>query len=219
MTHGRDLLGQHGTHGPQDTHGGGTRPPERADAARNRALVLAAARELFAARDPREVTMEDIARAAGIGKGTLYRRYRDKSSIAVALLDEHERELQERLLRGSPPLGPGATPATRLAAFYAAMVDLLELHGELVLGAETGRSRFTTGAYGFWRAHVRSLLVAAQQEQQEQQEHAPEPEPDAMVEVLLAPLAPEVYRHQRTALGLTPAQISAALARLAHGVL
>ncbi|MEW9554015.1 TetR/AcrR family transcriptional regulator [Nonomuraea sp. NPDC050783] len=176
---------------------------ERADAARNRAKILEAAAALFAERPPQDVTMDDIARRAGVGRGTLYRRYPDRASIAVALLDEHERALQEELLRGEPPLGPGAPPDERLAAFYAAMVRLLEDHSHLVLGTEVGRSRFETGAYGFWRAHVRALLVAAGT-----------PEPDALVDVLLAPLAPEVYGYQRTTLGLTPDRIAAALARL-----
>ncbi len=135
--------------------------PERADAARNRTRVLAAAADLFATRDPRTVTMDDIAKAAGVGRATVYRRYPDTWSIAVALLDEHERTLQERLLRGDPPLGPGAPSAIRLAAFYAAMIELLEAHADLVLGTETGGARFATGAYGFWSAHVRSLLVDA----------------------------------------------------------
>ncbi|GGK72281.1 TetR family transcriptional regulator [Planomonospora parontospora subsp. parontospora] len=181
---------------------------ERADAARNRARILEAAGRLFAAEGAPNVTMDDIARAAGVGRGTLYRRYPDRAAIALALLDEHERALQEELLRGDPPLGPGAPPAARLAAFYAAMVRLLEDHAHLVLGAETGRSRFTTGAYGFWRAHVRSLLVAADA-----------PDPDALVEPLLAPLAPEVYGFQRHDRGLTAEQIASALARLADGVL
>ncbi|MFG2075422.1 TetR/AcrR family transcriptional regulator [Nonomuraea maritima] len=176
---------------------------ERADAARNRARILEAAALLFAERSPQDVTMDDIAKKAGVGRGTLYRRYPDRASIAVALLDEHERDLQERLLRGEPPLGPGAPPAERLAAFYAAMVRLLENHSHLVLGAEVGRSRFETGAYGFWRAHVRALLSAAGT-----------PDPDALVEILLAPLSPEVYEYQRTVLGLTPEQIAQTLARL-----
>src|SRR5262252_4347530 len=125
--------------------------PERADAARNRQRILAAAEELFARRGADSVTIEDIAQAAGVGKGTLYRRYPDRASIAVALLNTHERALQERLLRGPPPLSPGAPPAERLAAFYAAMVELLKRHVHLALGAETGRRRFATGAYGFWR--------------------------------------------------------------------
>jgi AcrR family transcriptional regulator len=180
---------------------------ERADAARNRARVLAAAADLFASRDARTVTMDEIAKAAGVGRATVYRRYPDTWSIAVALLDEHERALQERLLRGDPPLGPGAPPATRLAAFYLAMVELLDAHVDLVLGAETGGARFATGAYGFWAAHVRSLLV-----------ESGSADPDAMVDVLLAPVAAEVYVHQR-ARGLTSAQITDALERLAHAVL
>jgi AcrR family transcriptional regulator len=181
---------------------------ERADAARNRARVLAAAEELFATRGAGEVTMDDIAKAAGVGRGTLYRRYPDRASIAVALLDEHERALQERLLRGDPPLGPGAPPAERLAAFYAAMLDLLDRHGHLVLGTEVGSSRFATGAYGFWRAHVRSLVVAAAR-----------PDPDALVDVLLAPLAPDVYRYQREERGLSTERLGRALTLLADATL
>lgn len=169
--------------------------------------MLAAAAELFTTRDPRTVTMDDIAKAAGVGRATVYRRYPDTGSIAVALLDEHERALQERLLRGEPPLGPGAPPASRLAAFYAAMIKLLDAHADLVLGTETGGARFATGAYGFWSTHVHSLLVEAGITQ-----------PDVMVDVLLAPLAAEVYIHQR-ARGLTSEQITAALGRLAHAVL
>ncbi|PSR66512.1 TetR family transcriptional regulator [Nocardia sp. MDA0666] len=182
-------------------------PAERADAARNRAKVLAAAAALFAGRDPRTVTMDDIAKAAGVGRGTLYRRYPDVRSIAVALLDEHERALQEQLLRGEPPLGPGAPPGARLAAFYAAMVELLDTHAHLVLGAETGGARFRTGAYQFWALHVRALLT-----------EAGVAEPDSLVDALLAPLAAEVYRHQRER-GLGSEQIAAGLAKLAHGIL
>jgi AcrR family transcriptional regulator len=186
----------------------GAPPTERADAARNRARVLAAAAEIFRrTEDPRSVTMDDIARAAGVGRATLYRRYPDVSSVAAALLGEHERVVQEELLRGEPPLGPGAAPAERLAAFYAAMVEHLERHLPLLLAEDAGAARFTVGSYGFWRAHVRALLV-----------EAAAPEPDALVDVLLAPLAPEVFRHQRTN-GVTPEQITAALAHLARQVL
>jgi AcrR family transcriptional regulator len=177
---------------------------ERVDAARNRARVLAAADELFQRRPPGQVTMEDIARAAGVGKGTLYRRYPSREAIAIALLDEHERRLQERMISGPPPLGPGAPPADRLVAFYAALVDLLERHGHLALAGETGPRRFTTGAYGFWRLHVRALL-----------DEAGLPEREALTDVLLAPLAPELYRYQRDTVGLSQDQITSALTDLA----
>jgi AcrR family transcriptional regulator len=180
---------------------------ERADAARNRARVLAAAGELFATRDAERVTMDDIARAAGVGRATLYRRYPDRAAIAVALLDAHERDLQRRLLEGDPPLGPGAPPSDRLAAFYAAMVDLLEQHGHLALATEVGGSRYAVGAYGFWRAHVRSLAVAAGA-----------PDPDVLADVLLAPIAPDLYRHLREG-GATPERIAGTLERLGRATL
>ncbi|MBA3798066.1 MAG: TetR/AcrR family transcriptional regulator [Geodermatophilaceae bacterium] len=80
---------------------------ERADAARNRVRVLAAAERLFAERGVPGVTMDDVAAAAGVGKGTLYRRFGDKGGLAMALLDEQERELQQQMLTGPAPLGPG----------------------------------------------------------------------------------------------------------------
>lgn len=180
----------------------------RADAARNRKRVLAAAERLFATTDAGEVTMEDIAQAAGVGRATLYRRFATPAAVALALLDEHERRLQGDILRGPPPLGPGASPAERLAAFYAAMVDLLERHLHLALGGETGRARFRTGAYGFWRLHVRTLLTANQVG-----------EIEAMVDLLLAPLAPELYQFQRHELGISQAQVTASLSTLAERLL
>src|SRR4051812_40024312 len=66
---------------------------ERADAARNRLKVLAAAERLFAAQGVGAVSMDEVATVAGVGKGTLYRRFGDKSGLAAALLDEREAEL------------------------------------------------------------------------------------------------------------------------------
>ncbi|HEY3504427.1 MAG TPA: helix-turn-helix domain-containing protein [Actinocatenispora sp.] len=183
------------------------RPRERADAARNRALVLDAAARLFAAGSG-PVTMDRIARAAGIGRGTLYRRYPDVASIAAALVDSRERELQAAILGGPPPLGPGAPPADRLAALYRAVVELLDAHTPIYRVLFVGEIRYAAGAYGFWRLHVRTLLVAADA-----------PDPDALVDVLLAPIAPETFHLQRQVLGLSCARIAAALDRLAHGVL
>lgn len=182
--------------------------PERADAARNRARVLAAAERLFAEHGAPHVTMEDVAQAAGVGKGTLYRRYPDRAALAVALIDRHERELQQRLLEGEPPLGPGASPADRLDAFYAAMLDLVDQHLHLALAAETGAARFRTGAYAFWRAHLLALLRAAR---------VPDPH-GALAEALLAPLAGEFYAHLRDS-GLTKSQVLAAFRELSHRIM
>jgi AcrR family transcriptional regulator len=159
---------------------------ERADAARNRLRVLAAAERLFAQRGVDGVTMDDIAAAAGVGKGTLYRRFVDKGGLAVALLDQRERELQQQILTGPPPLGPGTGPARRLAAFITGYLVFLDGQLELVLLSETSTpgARLRTGAHGFWRQHCRYLFG-----------QAGAPQADLRADLLLAGLAADQVRH------------------------
>jgi AcrR family transcriptional regulator len=138
----------------------GVERAERADAARNRDRVLTAARKLFQQRSIPDVSMEDIARAAGVGRGTLYRRYPDKGSIAFALLDHDERGLQARILSAEPPLGSGAPARARLSAFVEAYVAFVRTSMPLLLAAEaTPHARIETGAYRFWRLHCTTLLT------------------------------------------------------------
>ncbi|NED22229.1 helix-turn-helix transcriptional regulator, partial [Streptomyces sp. SID9913] len=93
----------------------------RADAARNRARLLEAAARLVAERGADGLTMEAVAVAANVGKGTVFRRFGDRTGLLSALLDHSERKLQTAFLTGPPPLGPGAPPAERLRAFGAAV--------------------------------------------------------------------------------------------------
>jgi AcrR family transcriptional regulator len=136
-------------------------PTERADAARNRERILAAARSLISRKGVRGITLEDVAAGAGVGRATLFRRFPDRASLLLALLDEHERELQDGILTGDPPLGPGAGPSARLRAFAEALFDLTLEHRELLLGSETTAplARLHTGAYGVWHLHLRALLA------------------------------------------------------------
>ncbi|MFI5987479.1 TetR/AcrR family transcriptional regulator [Streptomyces sp. NPDC051555] len=153
-------------------------PKERADAARNRAAVLEAAAELFAEHGVEAVSMDQVAAAAGVGKGTLFRRFGDKAGLAAALLDSRERVLQEAVLHGPPPLGPGAPAAERLAAFLDAYLDYLLEHLPLVRMSETATpgARYRIGAYRFWHRHVAIQLAGA-------------PDPDHAAHALLAALA------------------------------
>ena len=64
---------------------------ERSDAARNRSLLIDAARNLVAKRGAEAVTMDDVAAAAGVGKGTLFRRFGNRARLMMELLDEDER--------------------------------------------------------------------------------------------------------------------------------
>jgi AcrR family transcriptional regulator len=159
---------------------------ERADAARNRQRVLLAAERLFAERGVGAVTMDDIAGAAGVGKGTLYRRFTDKGDLAAELLSDRGAELQAAMLGGPPPLGPGAGPADRLAAFTAAYLRFQARHLDLVLLSETSSpgGRHRKASYAFWRQHAEMLLRAADA-----------PDPRLRAEVLLAALAAEQLRH------------------------
>jgi len=136
---------------------------EHVDAARNRARILAAAEALFAERGVEGVSMDDIASVAGVGKGTLYRRFGDKAGLGIAVLDARERELQEAILRGPPPLGPGASPAARLHAFADAYLDYLHRNLDLVVMCETAApgARYRSGVYAGWRRRVELHLGAA----------------------------------------------------------
>ena len=67
----------------------------RADAERNRRRLLDAARTLFAERGL-NVSMDDIAREAGVGVGTAYRRFSSREAIVVALFDERLDEMETR---------------------------------------------------------------------------------------------------------------------------
>src|SRR5690348_17247011 len=101
----------------------GQPPLERSDAARNRRKILDAAARLLAEQGPDAVTMNAVAHAAGMGVGTVYRRFGDVGQLLFALLDEGERRFQQAFLTGPPPLGPGAPPADRLRAFLHAVAD------------------------------------------------------------------------------------------------
>ncbi|WP_245627832.1 TetR/AcrR family transcriptional regulator [Actinomadura oligospora] len=180
-------------------------PRERADAARNRAAVLDAAARLFAEHGPEAVSMDQIATAAGVGKGTLFRRFGDKAGLAVALLDARERELQEAILGGPPPLGPGATSAERVEAFVLAYLDHLLGHLPLVRMSETASpgARYRIGAYRFWHLHLALLLDG-------------DPDPEAAAHGLLAVLSAEHVSALLPDLGED--RLRAALTRLARTV-
>lgn len=139
---------------------GAASPRERADAARNRRRILEVARALMEAQGVESLGMDDVARAACVGTGTLYRRFGDRAGLMLALLDEREREFQETLLHGAPPLGPGASPRERLHAFGRAFLALQGGHAELVMAA-VGAGPLAGGPFESYRLHLKVLLEQA----------------------------------------------------------
>src|SRR6188768_1459630 len=67
--------------------------PLRSDAERNRQRILQAAEEVFAARGL-DASMDDIARAAGVGVGTVYRRFPDRDALIDALFETKLHEIE-----------------------------------------------------------------------------------------------------------------------------
>ncbi|MFF7388253.1 TetR/AcrR family transcriptional regulator [Streptomyces scabiei] len=116
-------------------------PRLRADAARNRTRLLEVAARLATECGAANLTMEAVASAAEVGKGTVFRRFGDRFGLLVALLDHHEREFQASFLTGPPPLGPDAPPVERLRAFGAATIRHEYAHRDLYLAARADATR------------------------------------------------------------------------------
>ncbi|MEU3424088.1 TetR/AcrR family transcriptional regulator [Streptomyces gardneri] len=185
-------------------------PPERSDAARNRLRILAAAGALFDAHGVESVSMDRIAAEAGVGKGTLFRRFGSKAGLAAALLDAQDSRLQERILFGPPPLGPDAPAADRVLAFFDAYLDLLDENLELLRLSETAApgARYRIGSYSFWRVHLALML----------REACPDLDADCTAHLLLAPLDSDLQHALRQG-QFTPERVRSTLLALVRRVI
>jgi AcrR family transcriptional regulator len=166
---------------------------ERGDAARNRGLLLDAARRLIADRGPDAVTMDDVAVEAGVGKGTLFRRFGSRSGLMLVLLDEDEQAHQQAFLFGPPPLGPGAPPLDRLLAYGRARLTFVDEHRSLLRDAGRDPQTRYNAPHTLHRAHVRVLLEAA----------GSTGNLDAQADALMALLDADYVAHQRDDLRLS----------------
>jgi AcrR family transcriptional regulator len=132
-------------------------PHERRDAARNRVALLEAARRLVEEHGAAAVTMDRVATAAGVGKGTLFRRFGSREGLMAAVLDHAETEWQRSVMSGPPPLGPGAPPWERLLAFGRSRLEVTVTVADLIRAAGHAGTR-SFAAYSFTAMHVRYLL-------------------------------------------------------------
>ena len=185
--------------------------PERADAARNRRRILAAAERLFAENGVCCTSMDAIAAEAGVGKGTLFRRFGDRATLALAVLDETERELQESMFSGPPPIGPGAPPVERLIAFGEAVLDRIEQQTDLVVEAERhGKASYLQSSPHAVRwLHIRNLVREAR----------PEADSDYVSDLLLGSLSAQLFVHQRETREMNVDRLKAGYADLVRRLL
>ncbi len=172
---------------------------ERADAARNRQLLLAAAKRLIDDHGAAAVTMDAVAREAGVGKGTVFRRFGNRTGLMMALLDHSERALQSNFLSGPPPLGPGAPALDRLIAYGRARLKMTVDHLDILLEAGADDpDRLSHPVWAVSTRHVGHLLT----------ELGYPGRLDAAAVAVQAPLEAIAVRHQLDVVGLSPTELA-----------
>ncbi|MEU9991853.1 TetR/AcrR family transcriptional regulator [Streptomyces sp. NPDC048045] len=180
-------------HGPDE-------PCLRADAARNRARLLEAAARLIAEHGVAGVTMEAVAAAAQVGKGTVFRRFGDRTGLLMALLDHSARQLQADFLCGPSPLGPGAPPLERLRAFGVAVLYRSAEQLDLQLAAQSEPSRrFSHPSVQALRTHVAMLL----------RQIVPTADCELLSQTLMAYLDPALINHLARQCGMPMQRLEA----------
>jgi AcrR family transcriptional regulator len=120
---------------------------------------LDAARELIAESGVDALTMDALAERAGVGKGTVFRRFGSRTGLMMTLLSDSEAAFQERFMFGPPPLGPGARGVDRLIAFGVQRIAFVLEHGDLAAAAEgSTNSRYEVPAAVLAQRHIEFLL-------------------------------------------------------------
>jgi AcrR family transcriptional regulator len=142
---------------------------ERADAARNRQAILRATEELLTRLPPEQISMEQVAAAAGVGKGTVFHRFGSRAGLMRALMQERAMVLQEAVVDGPPPLGPGAPARERLLAFADGVIEVVARnkgllaaldHAEAVVSAKIPDDD-PPPLHALWHRHIADLLHEA----------------------------------------------------------
>jgi AcrR family transcriptional regulator len=180
---------------------------ERADAARNRQAILDAADELFASADaPASVSMDDVARVARVGKGTLFRRFGDRNNLIRQVYAARIGPVRAQIEAGPPPLGPATPPLERVAAIIDAIARLKLDNVHLMAALEGG----TAGASG---SHFSSpdykdvhLLLSNLINQ-----HKTNPNAPWIAHVLLGTVRADFLRHLTEVEGMTGKRIRSQL--------
>lgn len=197
--------------------GGGilTERHERADAAANRALILHTAERLFRERGVENVCMAEIAEAAGVGKGTLYRRFANKGELCLALMDTQMAEFQNAMLTLFNGLSAQGVPyLEQLATFLRSLVEFTEIHSPLLVEVQRAgmiQNDERLNLPHFWQYITVSALLRSADRAGELEKGL---DLDYLGEALLAPLQVDYFRFQRYVRGYTIERISDGLRSL-----
>lgn len=116
------------------------------------------------AADPGTVTMDSIAAEAGVGKGTLFRRFGDRAGLIRAVFDAQVAGLVEAVTSGPAPLGPSAPPRERIPAALEAIVAFKLRNWQVTAAMELpalhsrGGTLFQTPQYATGHALLSEML-------------------------------------------------------------
>lgn len=159
---------------------------ERADAVRNRRAVLRATEQLLA-QGGDHVSLDRVAALAGVGKGTVFRRFGNRAGLLQALLEERSRELRDAIRNGPPPLGPGAPTTERLKAFLDALGAIAEGNATLLSAHEQACAddKYGDPSYQLWHRHLAALLA----------DERPDLDADFLAHAVLALFDGDLVRH------------------------
>lgn len=187
-------------------------PRVRRDARENRERILVAAKDLFGERGAVATTMQEIARAAGVGQGTLYRHFADKGALCEALIKEDIAAFQERLGAVVTESWAVASPLARLELLLAEKIRLTESHLPLfaAMDAAPRRSKPFRGPFHVWmHERIVTLLGEAVAAGEVAALDAP-----ITTDVILAATAPPLYAYHRDEQGYSAERVLAALRQL-----
>jgi AcrR family transcriptional regulator len=178
-----------------------------------RALVLDAADALFAdTAAPQTVSMDAIAAAAGVGKGTLFRAFGSRDGLLDALSAAKFAPLRKSVEEGEPPLGPGTPPRERLAAFLDALLTFKLQNRQLMSAREVASAgALQTERYRWMHGLVKDLIEDAAP-------GATAKDPGYAAHALLATLRIDLIE-ELLATGRSPLEIRRALAALIRAVM
>jgi AcrR family transcriptional regulator len=188
---------------------------ERRDAVENRQRLLSVAKALFAQQGAAGTNMHEIARAAGVGQGTLYRHFAHKGEICHALIREDLAEFRERVGAQIADRAASPSPLARLEQLIEQKNQLTESHLPLFAimaehDAKPGKRGPARGSFHAWmHEHICALLDEARACQEIGELDVP-----FTADALLAAVAPAIYSYQRQELGYTRERINAAMRRL-----
>jgi AcrR family transcriptional regulator len=191
-----------------------TKRRERRDARENRRHLLAVAKQLFAAQGIEATSMHEIARAAEVGQGTLYRHFADKGELCHALIVADLAAFEERVGALISPV-QGGPALQRLAILIEEKNRLTESHLPYFAAIDAASANLRPGKpfRGPFHAWLHQQIVGLLSEAASSGQVAPL-DAEFTAEALLAAVAPHVYRYQRQELGFSQARIDAAMRRL-----